>query len=277
MGRRPGFGPATPRSRPTPGCAGGNENARWDPAGAFRNDLTDRWPELRRPGPARPGRRRRPPAGQLACPAGDHGQVRAAVLVEGLSDRAAVEALARRRGRDLAAEGVLVVPMGGATNIGRFLDRYGPTGLDVGLAGLYDAAEEGFVRRALERAGLGADPAAAGFFACTADLEDELIRALGAAAVERVVEAAGELPSFRRFQRQPAQRGQRVDAQLHRFLGTRSGRKARYGRLLVDELEETRVPLPLDRVLAVRAPPRRTTSAGAPPRPPRGTGPDRRG
>jgi predicted ATP-dependent endonuclease of OLD family len=36
------------------------------------------------------------------------------VLVEGLSDRHAVEALARRRGRDLVAEGVEVVAPGGA-------------------------------------------------------------------------------------------------------------------------------------------------------------------
>jgi predicted ATP-dependent endonuclease of OLD family len=36
------------------------------------------------------------------------------VLVEGASDRRAVETLARRRGRDLQAEGVAVVPMGGS-------------------------------------------------------------------------------------------------------------------------------------------------------------------
>lgn len=35
-------------------------------------------------------------------------RVRAVVLVEGVSDRAAVEALAWRRGRDLPAEGVAV-------------------------------------------------------------------------------------------------------------------------------------------------------------------------
>ena len=78
----------------------------------------------------------------------------AVVLVEGLSDRYALEALARRRGRDLDAEGVRVLAMKGATNIGHFLDRYGPRGLDVRLAGLYDAAEEGCFRRGLERAGL---------------------------------------------------------------------------------------------------------------------------
>jgi hypothetical protein len=42
------------------------------------------------------------------------GRPRAVVLVEGLSDRCAVEALAERRGRDLRAERVSVVPIGGA-------------------------------------------------------------------------------------------------------------------------------------------------------------------
>ncbi|MGH3129994.1 MAG: TOPRIM nucleotidyl transferase/hydrolase domain-containing protein, partial [Gaiellaceae bacterium] len=65
------------------------------------------------------------------------------VLVEGISDRLALEALAARRGRNLDAEGVSVVAMGGAQSIGRFLDLFGPQGLDVRLAGLCDAAEEG--------------------------------------------------------------------------------------------------------------------------------------
>src|SRR5712692_7499664 len=117
---------------------------------------------------------------------------RTVVLVEGVSDQRALEALAERRGRQLAAEGVSVVPIGGSKNIGRFLDHYGPHGLDVGLAGLCDAAEEGDFRRGLERAGFGAnltrgDMERLGFYVCVADLEDELIRALGAASVERMV------------------------------------------------------------------------------------------
>jgi len=43
---------------------------------------------------------------------------RAVVLVEGASDQAAVIALAARRGRTLDSEGVEVVPIGGAKNIG---------------------------------------------------------------------------------------------------------------------------------------------------------------
>jgi hypothetical protein len=176
------------------------------------------------------------------------------VLVEGRSDQAAVEAIARRRGRDLAAEGVSVVAMGGARSIGGFLERFGPRGLDVRLAGLCDAGEEGDVRRAIERAGLGSNLGRAGmetlgFYVCVVDLEDELIRCLGTGAVERVVEAQGELGAFRTLQRQPAQQGRSASEQLRRFMGTRSGRKLRYARLLVDALDLAEVPRPLDRVL----------------------------
>ena len=181
--------------------------------------------------------------------------LRTTVLVEGESDQRALEALAARRGRDLAAEGVSVVPIGGSKNFGRFLDHYGPHGLDVGVAGLCDAAEEGDVRRGLERAGLGADLTrgkmeALGFFVCVEDLEAELIRALGTDAVERVVEAQGELDAYRTFQRQPQWRGRTDEEQLRRFFGTYRGRKIRSASALVDALDLTRVPRPLDALLA---------------------------
>ncbi len=47
---------------------------------------------------------------------------RSLIIVEGVSDEQALEALAERQGRDLRDEGVVVVPLGGATNIGHFLD-----------------------------------------------------------------------------------------------------------------------------------------------------------
>jgi hypothetical protein len=177
------------------------------------------------------------------------------ILVEGMSDRAALEALAERHGRDLAAERIAIEPMGGATNIDRFLRRLGPHGLGLRLAGLCDAGEEGHFRRALERAGFGpglsrADLEELGFYVCVADLEDELIRALGVAAVEQVIERQGELRSFRLLQRQPAQRAQSPQQQLHRFMGTHSGRKSLYARLLVGALDLAQVPRPLDGVLA---------------------------
>ena len=88
------------------------------------------------------------------------------------------------------------MPIGGAQAIGRFLDEYGPRGLGLRVAGLCDAAEERDFRRALARAGLGdeltrAEMEELGFYVCDADLEDELIRALGTDAVEAVVDAHG--------------------------------------------------------------------------------------
>jgi hypothetical protein len=176
------------------------------------------------------------------------------VLVEGLSDKLALESLAERRGRNLEAEGVAIVPMGGSKNIGTFLDLYGPQGLDARLAGLCDAGEERDFRRGLERAGFGssltrADMELLGFYVCVADLEDELIRSLGTAAVEEVVRALGDLESFRTFQKQPAWRGRTREEQFRRFFGTHSGRKIQSAPLLVHALDLTRAPRPLDRLL----------------------------
>jgi hypothetical protein len=183
---------------------------------------------------------------------------RAVILVEGWSDQAALETLARRRGRDLAGEGIAVLPMGGITNLGKFARALGPQGLGLRLAGLCDAPEQAIVARELERQGWTdiasrAAREARGFFVCDADLEDELVRALGVDAVERVIASEGELPSFRRFQEQPAQRGRRPEAHLRRFLGTRARRKIRYGALLVEALPLDSVPRSLDNVLGYHA------------------------
>jgi hypothetical protein len=147
---------------------------------------------------------------------------RAAILVEGTSDQLAVEALARRRGRDL--------------------ERYG----DLRLAGLYDAGEERHVLRALgcsEREELER----AGFFACTRDLEDELTRAVGPDGMERVLAEQHELRAFRTYQKQPAHRDRPLEEQLHGFMWNR---KQRYAVLLVEVLDLERIPRPLDSVLA---------------------------
>jgi hypothetical protein len=180
---------------------------------------------------------------------------RTVVLVEGASDQRALEALAERRGRDLGAEGTSIVPMGGAQAIGRFLELLGPRGEGLRLAGLCDAGEEPEFRRALERAGLGSDLTRAdmeslGFYVCVADLEDELIRSLGADVVEQVMDARGELASFRTFQKQPAWRGRTKEEQIRRFIGTHSGRKIESAASLVRALDLARVPRPLDGVLA---------------------------
>jgi hypothetical protein len=158
----------------------------------------------------------------------------AVVLVEGISDQIAVETLALRHGRDLAREGIEVVPIGGAQAIGRALGQF--AGMRV--VGLCDAGEEEvFRKRRLE------------FYVCVADLEDELIRAVGIDTVLELLEANGDLHAFRTFQKQPAWRGRRVDSQLRRFMGSADRRKTRYARIFVEALDLARIPRPLDAVL----------------------------
>jgi hypothetical protein len=182
-------------------------------------------------------------------------RARSAILVEGWSDQAAVEAWARACAVDLFDNRIVVLPVGGITNMGKFVSALRAPGLSVKLSGIYDASEEFLTLRCLERAGLGnnltrASAEASGFFGCVNDLEDELIRALGPAAVEALLQAQDELRSFRRFQHQPAQQARDTHSQLKRFMGTRAGRKIRYGALLVEALAPDRMPLPLRRVLS---------------------------
>jgi hypothetical protein len=163
---------------------------------------------------------------------------RAVILVEGESDRIAIETLAGRRGRDLPAEGVAVIAIGGAQAVERAL-----RGLDdVRVAGLYDVAEERDVLRRVERAGRATD----GFFACDPDLEGELVRALGAERLLELVESRGQLGAFNTYRKQPAKRATPLEAQLHGWL---HNWKIRYAAALVAALDLDRVPLPLDGVL----------------------------
>ncbi|MFI5660840.1 TOPRIM nucleotidyl transferase/hydrolase domain-containing protein [Streptomyces sp. NPDC051684] len=168
-------------------------------------------------------------------------RVRGAVLLEGLSDAAAVDTLAERRGRDLAAEGVCVVSMGGAMNVGRYARLLGPTGLGLRLTGLCDERERRYYDRAL-------DPGDGGTVSvCVADLEDEFIRALGVARVEELIREAGEWHPWQTFARQPAQQDRTTHRRLRRFLGTKAGRKIRYGRLLTGAACDAGcVPAPLE-------------------------------
>ncbi|GAA5021884.1 TOPRIM nucleotidyl transferase/hydrolase domain-containing protein [Streptomyces siamensis] len=171
-------------------------------------------------------------------------RVHTAVLLEGLSDLAAVEALAVGRSRDLAAEGVCVVAMGGAMSVGRYAQILGPSGLGLRLVGLCDERERPFFDRALNSA------PHSGVFVCTADLEDELIRALGSARIEQIIQAEEELRAWQTFVQQPAQHGRPRHQQLRRFMGTKKGRKIRYGRLLVEALGPGQVPAPLEGLFA---------------------------
>jgi hypothetical protein len=183
----------------------------------------------------------------------------AVVLVEGISDQIAVETLAARHGRDLGVERVVVLPAGGVHAITRYLMQFGPAGAGLRLAGLCDAGGENVVRRGLASAGIGsprtrADLERLGFYVCVEDLEDELIRAIGAARVEALIDSQGDLGSFRSLQGQPEWRSQPAGAQLRRFLGSGARRKLRYARLLAGSVDLDRLPYPLEAVLTWTSP-----------------------
>jgi len=178
------------------------------------------------------------------------------VLVEGESDRRALVALARRLDRDLAGAGVDVVVMDGVTNLRRHLAHLDADSPESRVLGLFDVGEAATVARMLTEAGHpSADSTAGleslGFFACSLDLEDELIRAAGATLVQDVIASRGELARLRSFQRQPAQRERPIGAQLRRFAGTASGRKTWFAADIVEALPLDRVPGPMARLLDV--------------------------
>lgn len=171
---------------------------------------------------------------------------RAVALVEGESDAEAVRAAAEVLGRDLVAERVEVVSLGGVTGVRRYLASRSFAGVRV--AGLCDERESDDFDRALRVLDHHA------VFVCRADLEDELVRATGPAGVEALLHEHGDLRAFRTLQSQPAHLGRPVEGQLRRFLGAGSGRKIRYGRLLVSALGPGSLPEPLRDLLAWVAP-----------------------
>ena len=170
------------------------------------------------------------------------------VLVEGESDAAAVRALLDRLGLDAISQHLQVSPAAGVTNFSKVLAAFARAHPGARLCGIYDSADEWHVRHALTAAAVPLpaeeSPESAGFFACVADLEDELIRALGPEVVEQVLEGHAELPSFRRFQAMPEHRQSHIHRQLHRFLGTPATRKIRCAKLLVERLDLAKLPFP---------------------------------
>lgn len=157
----------------------------------------------------------------------------AVVLVEGITDRLALEAVAARLALNLV--GVEIVPIGGAQAIRRAAAEYNGDR----LVGLCDANEQRYFRRVLPDA----------TFVCVKDIEDELIRAAGVERIEAVVAAEDELGIFRSFQNQLYWRGRPVEAQLRRWLQN-GGRYLRYPPLLIEALEPEEIPAPLVGVLA---------------------------
>ena len=154
------------------------------------------------------------------------------VLVEGKTDRLALETVAGRLGLDL--DGVEIVPIGGAQAVRRAAAAFDGER----LVGLCDYNEERWFTRVLPDA----------TFVCDRDLEEELIRALGADRVQEVVAAEGDLETFRSFQNQLYWRGRPVEQQLRRWI-TNCGRQHRYPLALVEAMEPNEIPQPLAGVL----------------------------
>jgi len=175
------------------------------------------------------------------------------ILVEGDSDKAAVEALAGRYGIELGADedaiaagAIELLSMGGAGNAGRFIAERSAAGRRVG--GLYDEAEERFFARALNRQE-GEDLSRQGFFACRRDLEDELVRAVGVTEVTALLEQKNDLGGFRSFQNQDAHSGDEALEQLRRFISANGARKRTYAAAMAEVVPLEALPEPLDGLL----------------------------
>ena len=177
----------------------------------------------------------------------------AVVLLEGRSDVAAVRTAAATAGVDLSD--VRLVDLGGITNIRSHLvalarDGVIPDGSGAAqVLGMCDAAETRFVESALAATGHwvrdASDLPAAGFFVCVADLEDELLRALGTRRVLAVLERMGLRTKLDALAQQPAWRERPLNEQLHRFAGVASGRKELLAAELTAELTAEELPEPL--------------------------------
>ena len=185
---------------------------------------------------------------------------RVVVLLEGQSDVAALRALLSARPLPDRAGQLELVDMGGVTNIRRHLadlvagSRNGDAPAVRRVLGVCDAGEASFFARALASIGhpvsSSEEMADLGFHTCDVDLEDELIRALGADRVLDVITGLGLLDRFATFRRQPTWTGRPVTDQLRRFAGTTSGRKVVVAQALAAAMTPEQVPPPLAALLA---------------------------
>lgn len=157
------------------------------------------------------------------------------------------------RGLDETDTRLELVDMGGATNVRRHLDDLLRRSEPPRVLGMCDAGEARFFQAALTAHGLAVPDSramgAVGFHVCDRDLEDELIRALGADQVLAVLDELELGDRFAALQQQPAWRGRSLHAQLRRFAGVASGRKALLGAALAAALSAGQVPGPLATLL----------------------------
>ena len=144
--------------------------------------------------------------------------------------------------------------MEGAGGLGTFLKLLGPAGFRLKLAGLCDADKEADWGRILKLAGVCTAETRAAleqarFYVCNCDLEDELIRAFGVPQLLQLIEEVGDRPAFDLFCGQPLHKPKSTEEKLRAFLATK-GKKVRYAPLIVESIDVTKLPAPLEGVLA---------------------------
>jgi predicted ATPase len=175
------------------------------------------------------------------------------ILVEGESDKLALEVAAEKLGLNLDGESMTIVSLEGAGGLKTFLKMLGTEGLGLRLAGLCDKDKEASWVKTLHSSGLGSgqigkDMNAAGFFVSDIDLEDELLRALGEMRARQVITDVGDDGPFSIYSTQPGNSSKSQMELLHNFI-KRGGRKVVYAVALTDELDRDSLPRPLKRVL----------------------------
>jgi len=177
---------------------------------------------------------------------------RKVVIVEGYSDRVALIAFANLLNRDLDAEGIALVSLDGGAAAIHYARLFGPQGLGVPLLGLCDEDKEMLWVTQLQKAGFAvvdrASLAANGFFVCSKDLEDELIRALAPQGALAVIAAEGETQAFGAFAQQAKYSQLTLSEQLRRFFHKQN---IRWATPLISSLTPATAPQPLRDLLSI--------------------------
>jgi predicted ATP-dependent endonuclease of OLD family len=173
------------------------------------------------------------------------------MFVEGPSDRLAILSLAKKNNLSLDSLGVSVIALNGAGILTWFLKLFGPTGFQLPVCGICDLDHLSQWSKVLENLGLGkslsrSEMEKIGFFVCDRDMEDELVKALGDAAVLQAIDENGDTQDWNVFCQQPNNKTLARAAQIRAFLAAK--RKVIYAPILVSKLSAT-VPRPLQQVL----------------------------
>lgn len=173
------------------------------------------------------------------------------VLLESANDVAAVQVFARKLEIDTSA--AEFVNLQGTTNIGRIMKDIRQVRSDADVVGLCDAADTRSAEKALNDDGLPVQDATDlpmyGFFVCERDLEDELIRALGADAARTALLNSGLASKFDALRTQPEWADKSIAEQVDKFCHSASGRKELAAAVLADAVPADAIPEPVSMLL----------------------------